>query len=238
MDFTRLLFTGGTGLLGNEMKKLIPEAVFVGSQDFNITDYGQMCDFLSGKNIEVIFHAAAFTSPPRIDKDPLQALDVNIVGTSNIVRLCIEYNMKLIYISTDYIFKGDQGSYREDDPVYPANKYAWSKLGGECAVRMYDNSLIVRTSFSENSFPYEKAFIDQWTSRLPVSATARKLYDLIKVDITGTIHVGGKRQTVFDYARMISPEKEIGELSLYEVSFTAPKDTSLDTKRYEEIVHS
>ncbi len=58
------------------------------------------------------------------------------------------------------MLKGDQGNYKETDPVYPVNKYAWSKLGGECAVRMYDKSLIIRTTFGPNVFPYQKAFVD------------------------------------------------------------------------------
>ena len=122
----------------------------------------------------MVVHAAAFTSPPKVDKDPARALDVNIIGTANLVRLCMARGLRLIYISTDYVFRGDRGNYREDDSLYPVNKYAWSKLGGECAVRMYDNSLIVRTSFGPNVFPYEKAFADQWTSRESVERVRRE----------------------------------------------------------------
>lgn len=236
MDFRRVLFTGGTGLLGGRMKKLIPDALFVGSGDFNVTDYDQMCGYLESKNIEVIFHAAAFTSPPRIDKDPARAIDVNIIGTCNLVKICMERDIKLIYMCTDYVFKGDKGLYKEDDPVFPVNKYAWSKLGGECAVRLYDNSLIIRTSFGAVPFPYEKAFVDQWTSRLPVDEAARKIVKVMESGLTGTIHVGGGRQTVFEYARSVSPEKDIGKLALSDVPFAAPKDTSLDASRYDSLV--
>jgi len=92
----------------------------------------------------MIIHAAAFTSPPKIDQDPLKAVEVNIIGTANVVRLCIKHNLKLVYISTDYVFRGDKGNYRENDEVFPVNRYAWSKLGGECAVRMYDSALKVK----------------------------------------------------------------------------------------------
>ena len=78
---------------------------------------------------------------------------------------------------------------------------------------MYDNSLIIRTSFGDTVFPYEKAFVDQWTSRLRVDVLAKKLVKLLESDLTGTIHVGGKRQTVMDYAKSISPDKAIGNLS-------------------------
>ena len=128
-----------------------------------------------GKSVSTIFHAAAFTSPPRLTR----TRSWRWTSTSSAPRTWFAFawneTFKLLYISTDYVFKGDSGMYKEDDPVLPANKYAWSKLGGECAVRMYDNSLIVRTSFGDTVFPYEKAFVDQWTSRLRVDVLAKKL---------------------------------------------------------------
>ncbi|MBK9439997.1 MAG: sugar nucleotide-binding protein [Comamonadaceae bacterium] len=235
MNYSNLLITGGTGLLGKQLKPLLADAYLVGSSEFDLMNSDLMNRYLDGKEIKTILHAGAFTSPPKINADPKLAIDVNIIGTCNLVKICMERNIKLIYICTDYVFKGDQGMYKEDDPVLPANKYAWSKLGGECAVRMYDNSLIVRTSFGEMTFPYEKAFIDQWTSRLRVDEMARRLVKLINSDLTGTIHIGDKRQTVMEYACGVSPEKTIGKLSLTEVSFVAPKDTSLDTRRYDEV---
>ena len=62
---------------------------------------------------------------------------------------------------------------------------------------------------------------------------AKKLIKLLESDLTGTVHVGGKRQTVMDYAKSVSPNKVIGNLSLKDVTFLAPKDTSLDTSRYD-----
>jgi len=232
MDFSTVLITGGTGLLGRHIKPLIPQGRFPARVEFDVTKPEMMAAYLNGKTVSTILHAAAFTSPPKINENPKLALDVNIVGTANLVRLCMERNIKLLYVSTDYVFNGAKGMYKEDDPVLPANKYAWSKLAGECAVRMHDNSLIVRTSFGPTPFPYDKAFVDQWTSRLRVDVLAEKLVKLLQSDLTGTIHVGGKRQTVMDYAKSVSPDKAIGNLSLSEVAFVAPKDTSLDTSRY------
>jgi dTDP-4-dehydrorhamnose reductase len=236
MDFSKLIFTGGSGLLGREMKRLVPQALYPERREFDVTDYAQIDRYLEGKDAKAVFHAAAFTSPPKVDKDPGLALDVNIVGTANIVKACMKRGIKLVYVSTDYVFDGGKGMYKEDDPVYPVNRYAWSKLGGECAVRMYANSLIIRTSFGENEFPYEKAFVDQWTSRLPVREVAERIVEVLESGVSGVIHVGGERRTVFDYAKAISPGKPIGKLSLVEVSFVAPKDTSLDTARFRRTV--
>jgi dTDP-4-dehydrorhamnose reductase len=234
-DKRKIIFTGGSGLLGSEFQKIRGDIDYPWREDFNITDYNQMKEYVQSKGCDLLIHAAAFTSPPRIDKDPAQAIEVNIVGAANVVKLCMEFDLRLIYICTDYVFKGDKGSYKEDDPVYPVNKYAWSKLGGECAVRMYDKSLIIRTTFAPNVFPYEKAFVDQWTSRESVSVVAKMIEKLIDKDITGTIHVGGKRKTVLEFARSLDPGKEIGKLSIKDVSFTVPVDTSLDCGRYNEL---
>jgi dTDP-4-dehydrorhamnose reductase len=233
MDFSTVLVTGGTGLLCRHMKPLIPRALFPGRAEFDVTSPSSMGAYLDGKTVSTIFHAAAFTSPPKINQNPKLALDVNIIGTANLVRVCMERDVRLLYISTDYVFKGDTGMYKEDSPVLPVNKYAWSKLAGESAVRMYDNSLIIRTSFGDTIFPYEKAFVDQWTSRLRVDILAKKLVKLLESDLSGTVHVGGKRQTVMDFAKSVSPDKAIGTLSLKDVTFVAPNDTSLDTSLYD-----
>ena len=235
MDFSNVLFTGGTGLLGTHMKQVLPGALFPSHSDFDITRPASMAAYLDEKAVSTLFHAAAFTSPPKIDADPKLALGVNVIGTANVVQTCMDRNIRLIYVSTDYVFKGDAGMYAEDDPVFPRNKYAWSKLAGECAVRLYDNSLIVRTSFGPTVFPYEKAFVDQWTSRLRVDVLAERLVRLIESDLRGTVHVGDPRQSVLEYAKAVSPDKSIGSISLKDVTFAAPKDTSLNTSRYDSV---
>lgn len=232
----KILVTGGSGLLGIELQKVMPEALFPVRDEFDVTEPEQMETYVTGKDIELIVHAAAFTSPPKVDEDPARGIDVNIIGTAHLVKLCCRKKIKLVYLCTDYVFKGDKGFYKEDDPVYPVNKYAWSKLGGECAVRMHDPHLIVRGSFGPNEFPYPKAFVDQWTSRLTVEAFTKKLVKAIDSGAHGVLHIGGDRQTVYDYARSVSPEKEIGALSINDVPFTPPVDTSLDTALYKELI--
>jgi dTDP-4-dehydrorhamnose reductase len=201
IEQNRILFTGGSGLLGSEFERILPDINYPSSSEFNVADYKMMEEWIRGKDISMLIHAAAFTSPPRIDKDPLKALETNIVGTANVVKLCMLNEIRLVYISTDYVFNGEKGNYREDDPVFPVNKYAWSKLGGECAARMHDNSLIIRTTFGPNVFPYEKAFIDQWTSRESVRVITGLIAGLIDKDVTGVVHACGERKTVFEFAR-------------------------------------
>ena len=236
-DESGIIFTGGSGLLGTAFRKLQPHIKYPTSAEFNVTNYDQMKRYAESNGCDLIIHAAAFTSPPLIDKDPLKAIDANIIGTSNIVKLCIEFDARLIYICTDYVFKGDEGNYKEGDPVYPVNKYAWSKLGGECAAQLYDKSLIIRTTFGPDEFPYEKAFADQWTSRESVTVIAGMIDKLIDKNIAGVLHVGGERKTVFEFAKGLDESKEIGELSIKDVSFDVPVDTSLSVEKYNELIN-
>jgi dTDP-4-dehydrorhamnose reductase len=235
MNKRSVIFTGGRGLLGSEFRQIMPDLLYPGTAEFDVTNYPQMEKYAETHGCEQVIHAAAFTSPPLVDKNPLKAVEVNIVGTANVVKLCAKFGARLIYICTDYVFQGDKGQYAEADPVNPVNKYAWSKLGGECAARMYDKALIVRTTFGPNKFPYEKAFSDQWTSREPVSVIARKLAGLVDKDVYGVLHVGGGRRTVLEYALSLDPSKNIAGLSVKDVPFKVPADTSLNCERFDNI---
>lgn len=230
------LLTGGSGLLGRALLAVEPALLAPAHAVFDVLVPESMEAFLHEHPVTEIIHAAGFTSPPRIDRDPELAVRVNIVGTANVVLLCMRRGIKLTYVCSDYIFRGDQGNYREEDPVYPMNKYAWSKLGGECAVRLLDNALVIRTSFGPDVFPYEGAFTDQWTSREPVSTIARKIMESLRAGLCGVLHIGGPRRTVYEYARAVSPEKEIKPLKTSDVNFVVPGDTSLDTGRFHREV--
>lgn len=235
MKNNNIIFTGGSGLLGSAFRKLRPDFLYPGVTEFDITNYPQMEQYATVHGCAQLFHAAAFTSPPLIDRDPIKALEVNIVGTANVVRLCMKFGARLIYVCTDYVFPGDKGLYSERDPVHPVNKYAWSKLGGECAARLYDRTLVVRTTFGPQPFPYERAFGDQWTSRQPVSVIAAKLAALVDKELLGVVHVGGQRRTVLEYARSIDPAKSVAEISIKDVNFKLPVDTSLNCDYYDQL---
>lgn len=235
LDPQKILFTGGSGLLGRAIQAILPEADFPSSQDFDVTNLTQMEKYLQRRELKILGHLAAFTAVAKCEEDPLPALETNIIGTANIVKLCQKFGLKLFYVSTDYVFRGDHGNYRETAEVLPINKYAWSKLGGECAVRLYANSVIIRTSLGATVFPYAKAFSDQFTSRESAPKIAQKIIKLLTKDFKGVIHLGGKRQTVLEYAKALEPTKKIGKFSIKEVSFPVPHDTSLNTAKYQKL---
>ena len=236
----KILITGGSGLLGIALKKILPDALYPTHEEFDITkNWTALSGYLAKRNVLTVFHGAAFTSPPKIDKSPIHAVNTNILGTTHITLACMYFNIKLIYMSTDYIFEGGNDykfvdSYNENDPFYPVNKYAWSKLGGECAVRLHDNSVIIRGSFGPDIFPYDKAFTDQYTSRISVTEMAKRIVNVMKTDYTGTIHIGNKGQSVYDFARKTKPD--VGKMKRSDVDFDVPCNTSLNTRRYDKLM--
>ena len=75
----------------------------------------------------------------------------------NVVKLCKKHKIKHLF-STNYIYPSKNGKYNEKSPILPFNNYGWSKLGGEAAVHMYKNSLILRVCMTKKPFTHNKAF--------------------------------------------------------------------------------
>ena len=127
------------------------------------------------------------------------SIDKNIIGTCNIVKVCKILNIKLIYLSTAYVYPGFKGSYKETDALLPYNNYAWSKLGGECAVQMYSNSLILRISMTEKPFIHKYAFKDLITNFIFHDEVVKIFPKLINKK--GIINLGGQTKSVYAFAR-------------------------------------
>ena len=232
----KVLFTGGSGLLGSAIQKLRPDWLYPTHERVDVLNYQTLYQFVKMANVETIVHAAALVPAAKCEEDPLGAMMTNMLGTMNVVAACGELGLRLVYVSTDYVYPGNEGAKPENYPLYPILKYGWSKLGGECACRMYDGSLIVRLSFGKDEFPYDGAFDDQWTSREPVSKIAPKLIKVIESDVIGVINVGGKRQTVYDYAlQNITDGRTVNPIKRESVKQVIPFDTSLSTDKYDSI---
>ena len=230
-----ILITGTAGKLGKAVLALIPGAIGVTRSDFDLSKQIEIETYLNKHpNITTILHCAAMISPPKINEDIAQAIGSNIIGTSLLSGECYKRNIRLVYISTDYVFSGEKGMYKEADELLPPNKYAWSKLGGECAVQMLDKWVIIRLSFGPDEFPYKAAFTDQFTSREPASIIAEKIKNIVLSDFNGVIHIGGKRKSVYDYALSLGAQN-IDQISIKSMSVKMPTDTSLDISLYDSL---
>ena len=230
-----ILITGAAGKLGKAVLALIPEAIGATRAEFDIANASEIASFLDQHpTITTILHCAAMISPPKINEDIAQAIQSNIIGTSLLSAACFKRNIRLVYISTDYVFSGNDGSYNEGAELLPQNKYAWSKLGGECAVQMLNSWVIIRLSFGPDEFPYKAAFTDQFTSRESASVIAEKIKNIVLSNYNGVIHIGGARKSVYEYALSLGAEN-IDKISIKDMSVKMPVDTSLDCAVYDSL---
>jgi dTDP-4-dehydrorhamnose reductase len=231
-----ILITGGTGKLGTALTNIM-EGVHVGTrQNFDFTNHAMMLNFLDcNSDINTIVHCGAMVSPPKVNEQVDKAIHDNILGTALLSSICFQRNIRLIYISTDYVFSGEKGNYNELDELMPQNKYAWSKLGGECAVQMLHDFVIIRLSFGPDVFPYKAAFIDQFTSRETASSIVKKIKKVVLSDFKGVIHVGAERKTVFEYA-LSTGATDIDPISIKDMHVKMPVDTSLNTSLYKSTI--
>ena len=140
------------------------------------------------------------------EKDIAKSINLNIIGTCNLVKEASKLNIKIIYLSTSYVYPGNKGNYKEDDPLKPWNNYSWSKLGGECAVQMYSNSLILRVCMTEKPFIHKKAYANVRSNFIFQDEAANIIFKLLNKK--GVINVGGPSQTVFKFARKFNKKIE------------------------------
>lgn len=228
-----ILITGGAGKLGSALANSMEGAHIGTRQNFDFTDVEMMTSFLdSNSEINTIVHCGAMVSPPKVNEHIDKAIKDNILGTALLSSLCFQRNIRLIYISTDYVFSGEKGNYNEQDELLPQNKYAWSKLGGECAVQMLKDFVIIRMSFGPDIFPYKAAFIDQYTSRESASEIVKKIKAIVLSSFKGVIHIGGSRKSVYEYALSIG-STNIDQISIKDMNVKMPRDTSLNTDLYK-----
>lgn len=163
----KILITGANGQLGSEFKELLGKFPnlnfsFKSKEEFNI------CKFSENeiKNFDAIVNCAAFTAVDKAESTAQEAFLINEKGVLNLAKICKKMSVKLVHISTDYVFGGMQNSnkstkkdenshskqqipFSEDMPTNPINAYGASKLAGEKAILAQNlpNSAIIRTSW-------------------------------------------------------------------------------------------
>ena len=198
----KIVITGGVGrfaqVLKKDNKKL--NILYPGKKELDILDLNSIKKYLKKNKPQYLIHAAALSRPMNIhNKQISTSINLNIIGTANIVKVCSDLKIKLIYFSTGYVYEGRVGNYKETDAVLPFNNYAWSKLGGECAVAMYTNSLILRITMCEKPFIHEFAFHDIKTNFIFHEEVVKIIPKIL--DKTGILNVGGKTQSIYSFAK-------------------------------------
>jgi len=228
----KIVITGGDGrfaqVLKKDNKKL--NILYPSKKGLDILDLNSIKKYLKKNKPQYLIHAAALSRPMNIhDKQISTSINLNIIGTANIVKVCSDLKIKLIYFSTGYVYEGRVGNHKETDAVLPFNNYAWSKLGGECAVAMYKNSLILRITMCEKPFIHEFAFHDIRTNFIFHEEVVKIIPKIL--DKTGIINVGGKTQSIYSFAKKTNKnvKKKSGK-KLF------PKNLSMNVEKLNKIM--
>lgn len=158
-----ILVTGGQGQLGNELKSVAKsqnEHNYIFSDIQNEDNIIDICDiesiknFINNNNIDYIVNCAAYTNVNKAETDKKICFDINESGIRNICLVAKEYNIKVIHISTDYVFDGNHYiPYTENDTTNPTSVYGSSKWNGELDAFSYNqNTVVIRTSWLYSEF--------------------------------------------------------------------------------------
>lgn len=273
-----MFVTGGSGLLGN---KLVRELTAKGYEvvalyntrkpsddagaewyELDVRRTYVLEDLILKKRPEVVVHAAAYTDVDGCEREKRKAWQVNVEATKSVVRAAKVVNAYLVYVSTDYVFDGEKGLYKEDDIPNPVNYYGLTKLMGEELVRSSELLYtIVRPSAtygvggSKKSFAEyvaEKvlrgeevsALIDQHVSPTYNVFLAQNIAKIIEMRVLGTIHVAGDRMSRYEFALKIAEElgaskslvKAVRMHEMEQWVAKRPRDSSLDTAKAKEIL--
>jgi dTDP-4-dehydrorhamnose reductase len=155
-----ILVTGGNGQLGSELKEIAPNYqdynfLFTDVSDLDITAHDEVRKFIEINNINVIINCAAYTTVDKAESEPKLSDAINHFAVANFAQIAKEKNIKLIHISTDYVFDGtNHKPYVEKDTPNPQSVYGKTKLDGELAIQKINpvNAIIIRTSWVYSKF--------------------------------------------------------------------------------------
>ena len=228
----KIVITGGDGRFAKVLKKNNKKLniFYPNKKELDILNVKSLERYLKKYKPKYVIHAAALSRPMDIhDKLISKSINLNIIGTCNIVKVCSDLKIKIIYFSTGYVYEGKRGNYKENEPVLPINNYAWSKLGGECAVAMYKNSLILRITMCEKPFLHSYAFHDIKTNFIFHEEVVKIIPKILNKK--GIINVGGKTQSIFAFAKKTKKDvkKKSGKKFL-------PKNPSMNIEKLNEIM--
>lgn len=241
----KLLVTGYKGQLGydvvNEAKSRGIEAVGVDIDEMDITNAQQVNDVIKAGNYDAVVHCAAWTAVDKAEEPELfdKVMEVNTTGTENIVNVCKELNIPVMYFSTDYVFDG-QGTtpWNEYDRRDPLNVYGQSKYKGELAVEAYPKHFIIRIAwvFGKNGNNFIKTMLRLGKERGAVSVVndqignptytfdlAKLVVDMIQTDKYGIYHATNSGDFIswYDFACEIFKQAGMNDVKVTPVDSTA-----------------
>ncbi len=260
-----IIVTGAKGQLGSELCRILGRrAVPWDLPDVDLLKPDEVQKAFEAARPHAVVHAAAYTAVDRAEDEPERCFAVNADATARLVDLCRDRGIPLLYVSTDYVFGGEDvrgEPYRESDPVNPQGAYAESKYRGELAVCRWEKHYIVRTcglygrlgehspgNFVETMLRLGKQgkklriVDDQHCTPSYVPHVARAIVFLLENAPEGTYHVvNGGETTWFGFAqeifRLAKLEVETEPITTQEYGAKAPRPaySVLDTSKYHAL---
>jgi len=223
----KIFVTGGSGHLGKVLVDYLKkdhDILAPNSKECNILNTSTLFKIIKDFNPDIVIHLAAFVDTFGCEEEIEKTLDINVIGTVNIVKICSNLNCKFIYISSEYVFGGNKGNYTIDDKLDPINVYGKTKSAAEYIVSVLPNYQIIRAPFIRQIYP--KVFTDQYCSRYFLNEIIEKISNNIFNNPDKLIHIASKRMSLHElYIKygieakpIIMPKEQIGII---------PKDTSL-----------
>jgi len=198
---SKIIVTGSNGRFGKILQNLNNKNfVFRNKKQLNILSSLSIEKNLKKYKPKYILHLAGLSRPMKIHNEDInKSINLNIIGTCNLVKEASKLGIKVIYLSTSYVYPGTKGNYNENDALKPWNNYSWSKLGGECAVQMYKNSLIVRLCMTEKPFIHSRAYANVKSNFIFQEEAAKLILKILHKK--GVINVGGPSQSIYNFAK-------------------------------------
>lgn len=250
----KVLVTGATGQLGydiiKELKKRNIDATGIGSKDCDITIKNDVFQTIENIKPNAIIHCAGYTSVDNAEIEIDKCNLINVEGTKNIALACKQYDITLLYVSTDYVFSGDGTEpWKPDDERKPVSQYGKSKYHGELAVEsLLDKYFIVRISwvFGINGKNFVKAMLklaetktditvvsDQFGSPTYTVDAAKIMVDILQTDKYGKYNVSNEgfcswnefAQEIFAYT-----DKKIKVISVFSEQYGAKAKRPLNSR--------
>lgn len=205
----RILVTGSKGQLGfdviNELKKRGHTPVGVDIDEMDITDPVMTRSVITSSEVEAVIHCAAYTAVDAAEENQELCRKINVGGTQHVAGVCRDLDLKLMYISTDYVFNGQgERPWHPDDTREPLNIYGQTKYEGELAVERLDKYFVVRIAwvFGQNGKNFVRTMLNLGKSGKDVNVVndqvgsptytydlAKVLADMIETDKYGRYHV-------------------------------------------------
>ena len=220
----------GDGQLGKEMHKQTGWDYISRKKDnIDFTNYKSYIEYI--KKYDVIVNCIAYTNTIHNEKEPHWS--VNFAGVINLVDICNSYKIKLIHISTDYIYANSKPETSEEDvPVHLENWYTYTKLLADGYVQAKSkNYLLIRTSFRLRPFPFPKAWLDHLTNADYIDIITHLIYMLIIQNEQGIFNVGTEIKTLYELAKQT---KEDCKPMLDDHKFIRPLDVTMNINKLKD----